>query len=105
MKYFIGAASLILVFIAITGTAIENKGSSDIVLQGGKAGSISFPHHKHQNNLKDCNLCHNLFPQNSGSIDKLKTEGKLKIKEVMTQCQDCHRQKGGPKNCNGCHKK
>ena len=105
MKYFIGSVLLILVLIATTGAATENKGSSDIVLQGGKAGGVPFPHHKHQDNLKDCNLCHNLFSQTSGSIDKLRAEGKLKIKEVMTQCQDCHRQKGGPKTCKGCHEK
>jgi cytochrome c-type protein NrfB len=83
----------------------QNKGAADMILQGGKPGDVPFAHHLHQSHLGNCDLCHNLFPQTKGSIDKLKAEGKLKKKEVMDQCQACHRQKAGPLKCGECHKK
>ena len=88
----------------------ENKGVENLLLQGGNLGNVPFSHHMHQNALGDCKLCHNLFPQVSGSIDQLKTGGKLKKKAVMDQCQTCHKQretkgeKTGPTKCAGCHR-
>ncbi|MEA2083723.1 MAG: cytochrome c3 family protein [Thermodesulfobacteriota bacterium] len=96
-----------LVVAAVT----ENTGASKIVLEGGRRGNVSFPHQEHQNTLGDCNLCHNLFPKVSGSIERLKDEGGLKKKETMDQCMDCHknkadkREKSGPTSCRGCHNK
>ncbi|MCJ7686209.1 MAG: cytochrome c family protein [Desulfobacteraceae bacterium] len=97
----------------VTSIAIsdQNKGAATIVLQGGSSGNVSFPHHRHQNALDDCNLCHGMFPQNPGSIERLKVEGKLKKKEVMEKCRTCHREKAdkgeraGPTRCRGCHQK
>jgi hypothetical protein len=91
--------------------AVENMGRENMVLFGGASGEVPFPHHRHQAALKDCNLCHSLFPQVSGSIERLKAEGKLKKKQAMGQCQTCHRnraaqgQKAGPVRCRDCHKK
>jgi len=82
-----------------------------MTLQGGKPGDVPFPHHSHQDVLRDCTLCHSLFPQVTGSIEKLKAKGKLKKMEAMKQCQACHKnkaadgQKTGPTKCNECHKK
>jgi len=105
--------TIILAMFLVTSIAIsdQNKGAATIVLQGGSSGNVSFPHHRHQNALGDCNVCHALFPQSVGSTEKLKAEGKLKKKEVMEQCQTCHRQKAdkggrtGPTSCKGCHQK
>ena len=92
-------------FVLFKTAVAQNKGAADMVLQGGKPGDVLFPHHMHQSALGNCDLCHNLFPQTKGGIDKLKAEGKLKKKEVMDQCQACHRQKTGPIKCSECHKK
>ncbi len=87
----------------------ENKGAEKILIQGGASGNIDFPHHKHQNTLSDCNICHAQFPQNSGAIDSLKKSGKLEKKGVMNTCLKCHRdmakagKKTGPTSCKQCH--
>jgi len=39
---------------------------------------IHFPHHRHQDALEDCNVCHDLFPAKAGSIAELKAQGRLK---------------------------
>ncbi|MBU1163364.1 MAG: cytochrome c family protein [Proteobacteria bacterium] len=89
----------------------QNTGSENIVLEGGRLGKVSFPHHIHQNTLGDCNYCHKLFPKASNSIKKLIAEGKLEKKEVMNNCSKCHKQKvennekAGPTTCKGCHQK
>ncbi len=100
-------------FLAVaTSVAVQNTGEANLVLDGGKTGSVAFPHKAHQDNLKDCNVCHDTFPQEKGSIDKLKAEGKLKQKQVMnTQCLKCHRDNkkagkpSGPTGCTSCHSK
>jgi hypothetical protein len=101
----IAAASLLATGVL----AAANRGADQIVIDGGKAGDTPFPHHRHQDTLKDCNLCHNLFPQEAGAIEKLKLDGTLRNKQVMKQCQSCHRkmaregQKSGPTSCKKCH--
>lgn len=102
---------LAMFLVASAAVSDQNKGAATIVIRGGSNGNVSFPHQEHQNALGNCNLCHSLFPQNSGSIEKLKTEGRLKKKEVMEKCRTCHRQKAdkgeeaGPTSCKGCHQK
>jgi hypothetical protein len=87
----------------------QNKGAKEITIPGGTTGNVPFKHHLHQNSVKDCNLCHNLFPQTPGVVQKLKNEGKLESKKVMNHCQKCHREKvnaglkAGPVTCKGCH--
>ena len=101
----------VLLFAAI-GIAVENKGAKELELPGGVRGNVMFPHHRHQNALGDCNICHTLFPQARGSIEKLKVGGKLKKKHVMnTLCTKCHRERikagknSGPISCSTCHHK
>ena len=90
--------------------AVENKGAADMVLTGGERGNVPFPHHRHQNKLVDCKICHAVFPQEKGAINRLKQEGKLKPKYVMNkQCTKCHKaerragEKSGPVTCKQCH--
>jgi len=99
-------------FIFLFTTAVsQNKGAENILLEGGKLGSVPFSHHIHQKLISDCNICHKAFPQTAGSIEKLKTEGKLKKKEAMDQCVECHKKdattgaKALPIKCSECHKK
>lgn len=90
--------------------AQENKGAEEIKLYGGKKGDVLFPHHRHQAALEDCLTCHDIFPQETGSIDRLKAEGALKKKQVMNRkCTKCHRvlkkegKPSGPTSCKKCH--
>jgi len=89
----------------------QNKGAKQIILSGGTTGNVTLKHQLHQDSLGDCNLCHNLFSQTAGIVQKLKDEGKLEKKKVMNHCQKCHREKvnaglkAGPVICKGCHVK
>ena len=88
----------------------QNKGAENIKIDGGKKGKVPFPHRQHQERLVDCKICHAIFPQNPGSIKKLKAQGKLKKKYVMNKlCTKCHKEtkktgrKSGPTRCSKCH--
>ena len=91
--------------------AAENRGAEKMNLSGGKRGRVPFPHATHQTAIVDCMVCHTVFPQQSGVIEKLKGEGKLKKKQIMKQCTACHRktskagQKAGPIRCKTCHQR
>jgi len=96
--------------ITVLSLAVENKGADRISLPGGKRGDVPFPHHLHQDNLEDCTICHDTFPQQKGVIEKMKADGQLKKKRVMnTLCTKCHKekkragQKTGPVTCKQCH--
>ncbi|KPA16593.1 cytochrome c, class III family protein [Candidatus Magnetomorum sp. HK-1] len=101
-----------LVFLVSLAFAI-NKGQEKLSLDGGKRGNVSFPHRVHQKALADdCNVCHQIFPQKSGSIKQMKADKKLKSKEVMNKhCISCHKKlkrknkPHGPTSCSQCHEK
>jgi len=107
--------ALLLIMVIFTGAvvfAMPNTGKEEINLDGGKKGNIDFPHRIHQNILGDCNICHAAFPQKAGIIKELKTQKKLKKKQVMNKiCLKCHRsmkkagKDTGPTNCSACHVK
>lgn len=95
-----------------TAHAEINKGAAKMMLDGGSSGPVPFPHQDHQTRLADCLICHHAFPQEKGSIEKLKSEGLLQKKQVMNkQCIKCHRaektagNQTGPLTCNKCHVK
>jgi hypothetical protein len=90
----------------------QNKGPENIEMEGGKRGKVPFPHRQHQERLVDCQTCHSVFPQKSGSIEELKAQGKLKKKHVMNKlCTKCHKEskkagkKTGPTTCTKGHVK
>ncbi len=106
---FITAAGLIL---AAPGTASQNQGRAQMILDGGKTGTVAFKHHLHQDVVKDCQACHKDFKQEKGALDAAKAAGTLKKKQVMNKtCIACHRAKekageaAGPVSCKACHKK
>ena len=107
--FFLLTAALMLVSSIVF--AEQNKGAADIRIFAGDKGDVPFPHLKHQTALVDCNKCHNLFPQTTASIQEYQKNGKLKKKQVMDQCRECHRimaeagQKTGPTSCAKCHQK
>ncbi|MEW5909574.1 MAG: cytochrome c3 family protein [Thermodesulfobacteriota bacterium] len=98
--------------IAAVGFSAENKGPREISLEGGTGGPVPFPHHRHQDAVGSCTICHDLFPQQVGGIQELKNRQKLASKDVMNKsCIKCHREKktagekSGPLTCTTCHKK
>lgn len=101
----------VIIFSVALAAEVQNKGASDITLDGGKKGNINFPHRSHQDTLGDCKICHDIFPQKPGIIQDLKAQEKLKKKQVMNHCRGCHRKlvkagkKAGPTSCNKCHVK
>ncbi len=106
------ASALLAVLIIVFGTsayAEVNKGAAEINLQSGNKKSVDFPHKIHQETLKDCTICHSIFPMEKGVILKKITDGSMKKKTLMKKCQACHRKlskqgkKAGPTSCNKCH--
>lgn len=108
-------AGLILA-MAVTGdpwAGEGGKGADAMILDGGSRGAVPFGHHRHQAVLGDCTLCHAVFPQEAGSIERLKADGTLKAKsDVMNKlCINCHRAKKtagaatGPLTCAQCHQR
>ena len=88
----------------------EENGAENMELNGGSRGNVPFPHRTHQEVLGDCGKCHDLFPQETGAIDRLKKAGDLKRKQVMNKsCVKCHKAtkkgagKAGPTTCSKCH--
>lgn len=99
----------VLIFSAVIVSA-QNEGEKEIIINGGKSGNITLPHHLHQDVVDDCMICHVDFPKEAGSIDALKSAGTIKKKQVMNQiCLKCHRdkkkagEKAGPVSCSECH--
>lgn len=110
MRVLIAVLTSTLLVAAMAMAAAQDKGAETVVLDGGSRGNITFPHRLHQDNLGDCQACHEAFPMEKGSIVKLKTQGQLKNKQVMNaQCVACHKQykadgkKYGPVKCGECH--
>jgi hypothetical protein len=73
---FIAAISIFFIFSS--GFSEQNPGAENIILEGGESGVVPFPHKIHQDVLKDCNICHELFSQEIGSIEKLKLRTTLR---------------------------
>ena len=115
MNRNIFAIAITTALIAILPMAAANaadQGPDKIDIFGGKQGKVPFPHAQHQDRLKDCQICHSVFPQETDAIKKLKAQGTLEKKKVMNlQCLKCHKQEKkagkphGPVTCRNCHVK
>jgi hypothetical protein len=77
-RRIIFAVMIIAVFVLTVADASQNRGAKEMNLEAGSKGKVFFPHYNHQEAIGDCQVCHSLFPQNSGAVVKLKTEGSLK---------------------------
>ncbi|MBU1171147.1 MAG: cytochrome c family protein [Proteobacteria bacterium] len=111
MKKMIFPILILFVFL-INHTAFsaeETVGRPVLKIADGEKGDVTFPHEKHQQTLKDCTLCHSLFPKKPGVVREMITDGKLKRKQVMNHCLACHKAKKkeglktGPTSCSKCH--
>ena len=113
MKISLILFSIILALVSIVAvTGAANQGAEQIKIYGGSRGDVLFPHHAHQDRLKDCNTCHAAFPQEADGLKKMKEAGQLKPKQVMNkQCVKCHKDQKkagnptGPTTCSKCHVK
>jgi len=106
------ACALLFVLALPAATAAAKQGPENITIFGGSRGKVPFPHAQHQKRLKDCNICHSVFPQEADAIQKMKESGALKPKKVMNlQCIKCHKagkragKPHGPVTCSTCHKR
>lgn len=106
----LGISAVVLPANSVLG-AQEEQGAQSVVLSASAQGSVDFPHGRHQKVFVDCKPCHELFPKEAKGIEKMKAEGKLQAKEVMTMCKNCHQklaakgEKAGPTACKDCHQK
>ncbi|CAB1059330.1 hypothetical protein D1BOALGB6SA_4092 [Olavius sp. associated proteobacterium Delta 1] len=115
VKFLLILISMVVLMVAsslVVSLATENQGAENIELAGGKRGKVPFPHRQHQKNLADCQICHSVFPQEPGAVQRLKAQGALKKKYVMNKlCTKCHKAKkkagqpSGPTTCTKCHVK
>ena len=111
LKGILWTAAVMCLFIAAAvNAAAPGEGAAELELEGGRFGDVPFPHRQHQDTLTDCTVCHEWFPQSKGSIEKLKSEGTLKPRDVMNKlCLKCHRdlkrqgKASGPTSCTTCH--
>lgn len=104
--------ALVTIGFVFGATAQTNRGAESITLDGGNRGEVPFPHRAHQTRQEDCMVCHGLFAQEKGSIEKAKADGELTKKQVMNKlCIQCHRaardagKPSGPTTCSKCHVK
>ena len=104
--------TMAVVMISVAGFSADDPGPAEIELLGGDRGNVPFPHQQHQATLGDCNLCHELFPKQKGSIADLQAQGVLKKRQVMNKhcikCPSARKRAGessGPTSCNDCHVK
>ena len=74
---------------AVTVVSAMNMGAAEMNMPGGIQGDVWFPHQQHQKMLGDCIQCHDLFPQEAGSIEQKKAEGELKKKTGDEQKVHC----------------
>ncbi|MFP4446653.1 MAG: cytochrome c3 family protein [Desulfosudaceae bacterium] len=106
---FLVVAAALVLSRRYAGCGKKHGAGQNLVIPGGSKADITLPHARHQEVLDDCDSCHNLFPQQAGSIVQMKEAGELKKVQVMKQCQGCHRdlgkagKKAGPVGCRGCH--
>ena len=110
-RRFMCICIVLLLSTAVTAAVMET-GPTDLLIDGGERGKVPFPHQRHQTILADCNTCHDLFPQRSGSIKELIEKNELGKKQVMNDhCIKCHRERKkageatGPTTCSKCHVK
>ena len=86
-----------------------DKGDAVMLLESGRLPATTFPHHLHQSVVKDCNVCHAMFPREQGAIQAMQEKGALEKKAVMNHCMDCHKERkmagepSGPLSCTDCH--
>ena len=91
-------------FAWIPPTALA-EGPEQIQLPGPSMGTVTFPHALHQTHEKNCETCHHKGVErgackNCHELTKSSPQGRDFFHAI---CRDCHKKKGGPTQCTGCH--
>ena len=90
----------------------DDRGPANPTLDYNRSGKkvANFPHHAHQDKLKDCKACHHAAVAGAAFSACAKCHGaaasgaKPKIQDAYhAQCKDCHKKTSGPTACAGCH--
>ncbi len=108
MKKISVILGILFVYVLI---CVASSPNENIIIKNDKKGNVPLPHVLHQEVLGDCNICHSMFEQKPDSILLLIAQGKLKKKQVMNHCRNCHKsmrkegKKTGPTKCSACHQK
>ncbi|HKJ05593.1 MAG TPA: cytochrome c3 family protein [Geopsychrobacteraceae bacterium] len=99
----------VVAFVASTSIfAFASNGPADIKLdEGGKMGTVAFPHAAHQAKVTDCTSCHHSGTDSPKcttchGVDSAAPKAK---KAFHDQCKGCHKDMGGPTKCKECHVK
>ncbi len=101
-----------IAMLSVVGAQQElEKGADRIQLNsGGAMAEVTFPHHRHQEVVNDCNACHSVFPMAPGIIGGKIAQQQFRKQQVMNEtCLGCHRamkkagETTGPVACNQCH--
>lgn len=111
MRLKIPSVVLTFILFSLSLNLFAEKPPETVTLGGGRMGEVNFPHQRHEARFKDCNLCHDRYPQKQGALAEKKAKGELKPREVMNICIACHKEHlakkepAGPIKCQDCHKK
>jgi predicted CXXCH cytochrome family protein len=82
----------VLVILSYLGTGF----AADIIVLPSESGKVIFTHKKHQEAIKDCEVCHKT------ALGTIKEFGQYRPHKL---CIGCHeKKKSGPIDCVGCHK-
>lgn len=68
-------------------------------------GIVTFDHQRHQSRVGDCLACHHQGTEMGScrSCHDILPTTPLHKDVLHKQCKNCHREKRGPTDCEGCH--
>jgi len=98
---------VVLAFTFSLGTVVMSKKSGTATIdwhKGGKSAKINFAKHKAAG--VKCNSCHVKHKSGKRHYKKCGTCHGTKAQAMKIghkMCKSCHKKKGGPKTCKGCH--
>ncbi|MBE9486905.1 MAG: hypothetical protein KAT62_02260 [Desulfuromonadales bacterium] len=94
----------VIAFVATSAlVAVADNGPAEIKMSLKKMGVVTFDHAAHQA-LDACAVCHHTDGyEKCGSCHGV-DPNVIKSKDAFhKQCKNCHKEKGGPTKCKGCH--
>ncbi|WP_298269321.1 cytochrome c7 [Geobacter sp.] len=87
----------IILLLAVTMLWTSLASGADILIFPSKNGSVTFPHKRHTDMLRECRFCHEKTPGRMPNFGK---------DFAHKTCKGCHELRGtGPTKCGMCHRK
>jgi hypothetical protein len=91
-------STIVATVVAISLSSFVFAAGPDVIELPASKGNVTFPHLKHQENLKDCTKCHT--SETGGKIEGFGKD------IAHNTCKKCHSESGkGPTSCSACHNK